>query len=232
MHLKCEVSALFKMQVLKWFKIHRQKYRWNKLSLQEKGLFSVSNHMLTEIAESAHHPRGYIMLRGTRTSEQRSVDREMSVAFDNNSREVDSDDWNLINSSYKSRNQMRFQNPDRGEHFPSIPALLQFRFTGWQATAKLIKFTFMMDCRCRLSLSNWIMALNWTACLVFFCDAVCWIGAATMCLGLLLLTLILVAHSECTSPTTGWFKRATRIQTLVTFKPVGSTLPCCRHQFG
>lgn len=124
MHLKCEVRALFKVQVLQWFKIHRQKYTWNKLCFQEKGLFSVGNHMLTrlKIAESAHHPSSYIMLGGTGTSEQRSVDIEMSVAFDSNSREVDSADWNLIDSSYRSRNQMRFQNPNRGEHFLSIPA--------------------------------------------------------------------------------------------------------------
>lgn len=89
----------------------------------------MGNHMLTEIAESARHPSRYIMLGGTGTSAQRSVDIEMSVAFDSNSREEDSAEWNLIDSSYKSRNQMRFQIPDRGEHFPSIPALLQFRFT-------------------------------------------------------------------------------------------------------
>lgn len=66
------------------------------------------------------------MLAGTGTREQRCVGIEMSVVFDSNSREVDSADWNLIDSSYKSRNQMRFQNPDRGE---VIPAHLQFRFT-------------------------------------------------------------------------------------------------------
>lgn len=86
----------------------------------------MGNHMLTEIAKSAHLPSRYIMLGGTGTREQRSFDIEMSVAFDSNSREVDTADWNLIDSSYKSRNQMRFQNPDRGE---VIPAHLQFRFT-------------------------------------------------------------------------------------------------------
>lgn len=88
--------------------------------------------MLTKlkIAESAHHPSRYIMLGGTGTSVQRSVDIEMSIALDSNSREVDSADWNLIDSSYNSRNQMRFQNPDRGEHFPSIPAGL---LTDWRS---------------------------------------------------------------------------------------------------
>uniref|UniRef100_H2TG14 C-type lectin domain-containing protein n=3 Tax=Takifugu TaxID=31032 RepID=H2TG14_TAKRU len=107
--------------------------------------------MLTEIAESARHPSRYIMLGGTGTSAQRSVDIEMSVAFDSNSREEDSAECNLIDSSYKSRNQMRFQIPDR----------------------------------------------------------VCWIGAAAMCLGLLLLTLTLVAHN--TSSVNQWDTKYTSL---------------------
>ena len=34
--------------------------------------------------------------------------------------------------------------------------------------------------------------------MVVICSAVCWIGAAALCLGLLLLTVIMVAHSKCT----------------------------------
>lgn len=64
-----------------------------------------------------------------------------------------------------------------------------------------------------LNPSNERIELNWScaACLwcllVVCCDAVCWIGAAAVCLGLLLLTLILVAHSECKSTSTGWLSQ-------------------------
>lgn len=67
-----------------------------------------------------------------------------------------------------------------------------------------------------LNPSNERIELNWScaACLwclpVVCCDAVCWIGAAAVCLGLLLLTLILVAHSEWKSTSTGWVQHSTR----------------------
>lgn len=57
------------------------------------------------------------MLGGTRrwgTCERRSVDIEMSLEFDSNSKDMDLAEWNLINSSPGWRNRMQFQNPGKG----------------------------------------------------------------------------------------------------------------------
>lgn len=67
--------------------------------------------------------------RKQRTSEDQSAKVKMSVAFDSKSKELESDDMNLIDSSYRLRRERRFQNPGKGKHFPFIPALVQLMFT-------------------------------------------------------------------------------------------------------
>lgn len=64
-----------------------------------------------------------------RHSEHWSVKVKMSVAFDSKSREVESDDLNLIDSSYRLRRERRFQNPGKSKHFTFLSALLQLMFT-------------------------------------------------------------------------------------------------------
>lgn len=64
-----------------------------------------------------------------RTSEHRSVKVKMSVAFDSKSREVDSDDLNLIGSSYRLRRERRFQSPGKSKNFPFLSTPLQLMFT-------------------------------------------------------------------------------------------------------
>lgn len=168
--------------------------------------------------------------KNQRTSEHQSVKVKMSVVFDSKSGEVESDDLNLIDSSYRLRRKRQFQNPGKSKHFPFIPALLQLIFTDWHGAVK-------RRLRLRLNPSIERVELNWTcvACLwcllVISCDAVCWIGAAAVCLGLLLLTLILVAHSECTATNTSGVKHSMCIHTFTKLNLVGSILNHCRHKF-
>lgn len=87
---------------------------------------------------------------------------KMSVAFDSKSREVDSDDLNLIDSSYRLRRERRFQNPGKSKHFPLPLCTFAANVYSLICAVKRRKSVFMMECRLRqrLNPSNERIELN------------------------------------------------------------------------